>query len=63
MIMKQYQVYAMSPSLDLKLEHGAPFTDELLATQLASQIAQAHRASRHKGADDWEAWVRIEPQA
>jgi hypothetical protein len=58
--MKQYQVYAHSLSLGQKLEHGAPLTDELLATQLAAQIAQVYRANRHLGTDDWEAWVRIE---
>jgi hypothetical protein len=58
--MKQYQAYAHSPSLGVKLEEGTALTDELLATQLAARTAEAYREIRHKGADDWEAWVRIE---
>ncbi len=61
--MKQYQVYAHSPSLGVKLEQGPPLLDEREATQLAARQAEALRAISKDGADDWEAWVRIEPRA
>jgi hypothetical protein len=60
--MKQYQAYAHSPSLTLKLEEGRPLLNEQEATRLAARTAEAYRAINYKGADDWEAWVRIERQ-
>ena len=60
--MKQYTVYAHSPSKGLKLalDH-MPFTDDTVAASEAAKFAAAFRLSNHLDTQDWEAWVRIEP--